>query len=369
MKLSFFMMPLHSLGRDYHTTLMEDVESVVLADKLGFEEVWIGEHYTCTIEQVSSPLLFLSHIASKTKNIKLGTGVIPLPLYHPVMLASHIALLDHLTEGRLILGVGTGALGSDFEAFGIPNANRPEMMMDSLDIMLKIWASNPPYDIKGKYWNVTLKDKVWLDLGVGEMPKPYQLPHPPLALSVSSPNSSSIRVAAQRNMMPISANFVASWVVKTHWETYADEMKKLAKTPDGRMWRVARSIFVAETDAAAEAYVKTPGGAYDWYYDYMFQVYKRLGAAALLAPQPDTPEADITHQLVRDSFVIHGSPETVARKILALREEVGPFERLLMTAHDGKDKAIMHKSMELLAKKVMPMVNAALGAKTPEMVS
>jgi len=368
-KLSFFMMPLHSMDRNYHTTLMEDVESVVLADKLGFEEVWIGEHYTCTIEQVSSPLMFLAHIASKTKNIKLGTGVIPLPLYHPVMLASHIALLDHLTEGRLILGVGTGALGSDFEAFGIPNANRPEMMMDSLDIMLKIWASNPPYEIKGKYWNVTLKDKVWLDLGVGEMPKPYQLPHPPLALSVSSPNSNSIRVAAQRGMMPISANFVASWVVKTHWETYTDEMKKLGKTPNGNVWRVARSIFVADTDAAADAYVKTPGGAYDWYYDYMFQVYKRLGAAALLAPKPDTPEADITHQMVRDSFVIHGSPETVARKILALREEVGPFERLLMTAHDGKDKAIMHKSMELLAKKVMPMVNASLGAKTPEMAS
>jgi alkanesulfonate monooxygenase SsuD/methylene tetrahydromethanopterin reductase-like flavin-dependent oxidoreductase (luciferase family) len=368
-KLSFFMMPLHSMNRDYHSTLMEDVESVVLADKLGYEEVWVGEHYTCTIEQVSSPLLFLSHLASKTKNIKLGTGVIPLPLYHPVMLSSHIALLDHLTEGRLILGVGTGALGSDFEAFGIPNANRPEMMMDSLDIMLKIWASNPPYEIKGKYWNVTLKDKVWLDLGVGEMPKPYQLPHPPLALSVSSPNSNSIRVAAQRNMMPISANFVASWVVKTHWDTYADEMKKLGKTPDGKTWRVARSIFVADTDAAAEAYVKTPGGAYDWYYDYMFQVYKRLGAAALLAPKPDTPEADITHHLVRDSFVIHGSPETVARKILALREEVGPFERLLMTAHDGKDKAIMHKSMELLAKKVMPMVNAALGAKVPELAS
>lgn len=360
MKLSYFMMPMHNLNRDYHTTLQEDIEAVKLADELGFEEFFMGEHYTCEIEQVSSPMMFLAYIAKQTKTIRLGTGVLPLPLYHPVMAASHIALLDHLTEGRLILGVGTGALGSDFEAFGMSEANRPEMMMDSLDIILKIWSSNAPYDIKGKYWDVQLKDNVWPDLGVGALPKTFQQPHPPLALSVSSPNSNSIRIAAQRDMMPISANFVASWVVKTHWDTYIDELKKLRKTPDGSKWRVARSIFVADTDEAAESFVKTPGGAYDWYYDYMFRVYERLGAPGLLAPHPDTPVETITHEMVRDNFVIYGSAKTVARKILELREEVGPFGTLMLTAHDWSDKPAMRKSMELLAKAVMPMVNSVL---------
>eukprot|EP01035_Chromulina_nebulosa_P010242 gene10242-13768_t len=123
MKLSFFMMPMHNLNRDYHTTLEEDIEAVKFADELGFEEFFMGEHYTCEIEQVSSPMMFLAYIAKQTKTIKLGTGVLPLPLYHPVMAASHIALLDHLTEGRLILGVGTGALGSDFEASSSQVAN------------------------------------------------------------------------------------------------------------------------------------------------------------------------------------------------------------------------------------------------------
>jgi alkanesulfonate monooxygenase SsuD/methylene tetrahydromethanopterin reductase-like flavin-dependent oxidoreductase (luciferase family) len=366
MKLSYFMMPMHSLNRDYHTTLQEDIEAAILADELGFEEFFMGEHYTCEIEQVSSPMMFLAYLAKQTKTIKLGTGVLPLPLYHPVMAASHIALLDHLTEGRLILGVGTGALGSDFEAFGMVDANRPAMMMDSLDIILKIWSSDAPYDIKGKYWNVQLKDNVWPDLGVGALSKPYQLPHPPLALSVSSPNSHSMRVAAQRDMMPISANFVAAWVVATHWKTYVDEMDKLGKTPDGGKWRVARSVFVADTDEAAEAFVKIPGGAFDWYYDYMFRVYQRLGAPGLLAPHRDTPPETITHEMVRDSFVIHGSPTTVARKILELREEVGPFGTLLLTAHEWTDKAMMRKSMELLAKTVMPMVNGALAANELE---
>ncbi|MDQ0390263.1 alkanesulfonate monooxygenase SsuD/methylene tetrahydromethanopterin reductase-like flavin-dependent oxidoreductase (luciferase family) [Labrys monachus] len=360
---------MHNLNRDYHTTLQEDIEAVKLADVLGYEEFFMGEHYTCEIEQVSSPMMFLAYIAEQTKTIKLGTGVLPLPLYHPVMAASHIALLDHLTKGRLILGVGTGALGSDFEAFGMSGANRPEMMLDSLDIILKIWSSNAPYDIKGKHWTVQLKDNVWPDLGVGALPKTYQLPHPPLALSVSSPNSHSIRVAAQRDMMPISANFVAAWVVKTHWETYVDEMTKLGKTPDGSKWRVARSIFVADTDEAAEAYVKTPGGAFDWYYDYMFRVYVRLGAPGLLAPHRDTPPEAITHEMVRDNFVICGSPKTVAEKILKLREEVGPFGTLMLTAHDWTDKAVMRKSMELMAKTVMPMVNAALGEDQLQMTA
>lgn len=362
LKLSLFMMPMHAMNRDYPVTLDEDIEAFKLADELGFEEAWIGEHYSSEIEQISSPLVFLAFMASQTKKIRLGTGVVSLPIYHPAQLAAHVALLDHLTRGRLILGIGTGGLGSDFELYGLENADRTAMMLDSLDLMQKIWASDPPYDIKGKYWNVSIQKMIWPDLGVGSLPKTFQKPHPKLAISVSSPNSNSIRVAAQRDLMPISANFVASWVVKTHWETYCDEMAKLGRTPDGADWRVARSILVAPTDEEAAAIVAKPGGAFDWYYDYMFQVYARMGAAALLAPFPDTPPESITHEMVRDNFVLYGSPETVAGKILALRQEVGPFETLLMTSHDWADKAVMRRSMVLLAEEVMPRVNAALAA-------
>jgi alkanesulfonate monooxygenase SsuD/methylene tetrahydromethanopterin reductase-like flavin-dependent oxidoreductase (luciferase family) len=356
------MMPMHNMGRDYPVTLDEDIEQFKLADELGFEEAWIGEHYSSDIEQISSPMMFLAFMASQTKRIKLGTGVVALPYYHPAQLSSHIALLDQLTKGRLILGIGTGALGSDIEVLGLAGKDRNEMMLDSLELMKKIWTSDPPYDFQGKYWNITIKENIWPDLGVGTLPKPFQKPYPPMAISVSSPKSSSMRQAARHDLMPISANFVAAWVVKTHWDVYLDECAKLGKPADGGKWRVARSIYVAETDAEAEAYVQTPGGAYDWYYDYMFQVYQRMGSAGLLAPRPDTDPAAITHQMVRDNFVIYGSPQTVARKILALREEVGPFETLLMTAHDWTDKALMRRSMELLAKDVMPRVNAELAA-------
>jgi alkanesulfonate monooxygenase SsuD/methylene tetrahydromethanopterin reductase-like flavin-dependent oxidoreductase (luciferase family) len=242
------------------------------------------------------------------------------------------------------------------------------MMLDSISLMQRIWASDPPYDLPGKFWNIGLSKTVWPDLGVGVLPKTLQRPHPPLAVSVSSPNSNSIRVAARNNLMPISANFVASWVVKTHWETYTDEMAKLGREPDGQNWRVARSIHVAETDEEAEAFVKQPGGAYDWYYDYMFQVYARMDAAALLAPMPGMDAASITHVMVRDNFVIHGSPETVARKLLTFRKEVGPFGTLMMTAHDWTAKASMRKSMELLATKVMPVVREELSGESTRLL-
>jgi alkanesulfonate monooxygenase SsuD/methylene tetrahydromethanopterin reductase-like flavin-dependent oxidoreductase (luciferase family) len=370
-KLSLFMMPLHTMNRPYPATLQEDIEAFMLAEELGFDEGWIGEHYSSSIEQVSSAMMFLSHISAKTKRMKLGTGVVPLPIYHPAQLAAHAALLDHLTGGRLILGVGTGGLGSDFELFGFEDADRSAMMLESLAMMQKIWGSDPPYELAGKYWNISLKNMLWPDLGVGPMPKPLQTPHPALAISVSSPNSGSIRTAARLGLMPISANFVASWVVKTHWETYADELAKMGQMPDGANWRVARSIFVADTNAEAEAFIRTPGGAHDWYYDYMFQVYERMGSAALLAPWPGMNPTEITPQLVRDQFVIYGSVETVAAKILALREEVGPFGTLMMTAHDWTEKAEMRKSMQLLARDVMPRVRAALqeSIRMPEAVA
>lgn len=359
-KLSLFMMPLHNMNRAYQATLEEDIEAFKLADALGFDEGWCGEHYSSDIEQISSPMMFLAHIATLTKSMKLGTGVVSLPLYHPAQLAAHVALLDHLTKGRLILGIGTGGLGSDFELFGLEGADRQAMMLDSLSLMQGIWSSDPPYNLPGKFWNIRLDKMVWPDLGVGYLPKPFQQPHPPLAVSVSSPNSSSIRIAARNDLMPISANFVASWVVKTHWETYVDELTKLGKEPDGSNWRVARSIHVAETDAEAEAFVKRPGGAYDWYYDYMFQIYARMDAAPLLATEPGMDPTLITHELVRDHFVIYGSPATVARKLLEFRDFVGPFGTLMMTAHDWTDKPAMRRSMELLATDVMPRVRAQL---------
>jgi alkanesulfonate monooxygenase SsuD/methylene tetrahydromethanopterin reductase-like flavin-dependent oxidoreductase (luciferase family) len=359
MKLAYFMMPVHNPGRDYNATLHEDVAAIVLAEELGFDEAWVGEHYSSAVEQITSPMMFLAHVGARTSRIRLATGVICLPQYHPATIAGQAAMLDHLLDGRFIMGVGPGGLSSDFELFGVADNDRNEMMLESIDLIHAMWANGPPYDLQGKYWSIRLKDWVVDELGLGQMAKPYQKPHPPVAISVLSPYSGSIRTAARRGWQPLSANFVPVWNVKTHWAAYSDEMRKLGRTPDFADWRVARSIHIADSDDEAADYVKRPGGTFDWYFTYLYKIFERLDAKApFVMNQGDHPDT-LTSAGMRDNFVIYGSPRTVAEKLVALREELGPFGTLVMGAHDWQDGEKMRRSMRLLATEVLPAVNAA----------
>ena len=125
MKLGFFTMPIHPLGKDWRQCLREDQEAFVLADELGFVEGYVGEHATDQAENITSCALFIATLIDKTKHIKLGTGTVNLPNSHPAAVASHIAMLDHLLDGRFIFGISPGGLISDAEVLAtIAMANR-----------------------------------------------------------------------------------------------------------------------------------------------------------------------------------------------------------------------------------------------------
>jgi alkanesulfonate monooxygenase SsuD/methylene tetrahydromethanopterin reductase-like flavin-dependent oxidoreductase (luciferase family) len=363
MKLGYFMMPLHNLGRDYHTTLMEDVEAVLYAEELGFEEYWCGEHYTSSVEPITSPMMFLSYIAAKTSRIKLATGVACLPHHHPAMIGGEAAMLDQLSNGRFIFGVGPGGLGSDCELMGTLEANRPDMVIEAVEQIQHIWTTEPPYDIQGKYWKTKVTAQYHPDIGLGLMVKPMQQPGPPIAISASSPYSGTMKVAARKGWMPVTANFVADWNVASHWPVYAKECALLGKVADPDIWHVARSIHVADTDEEAEAEVKKAGGTYDWYFDYLWRIYDRGNMKAPVVVNEGDDPALLKHEGMRDHFTIYGSPQTVTRKLLEFRAKVGPFGTLLMAAHDWENKTAMKRCMELMAKEVMPAVNAALAAE------
>ena len=363
MKLGYFMMPLHHIDRDYHETLQEDMEAIILADELGYSEAWVGEHYSSAVEQITSPLMFHANLINRTKQIKLATGVMCLPQYHPAVSAGQAAMFDHLSDGRFIMGVGPGGLLSDFELFGVMDKDRNAMMVEALDQMLELWSTEPPYKIKGEHWTIDMKDWTHHDIKLGYVPKPLQQPHPPIAISAMSPHSGSLTFAGQRGYMPLSANFIATWSLKTHWPAYLKGCEAGGQQADPEQWHVARSIYVAETDAQAEEFIKTPGGAYDYYYDYLYQIFDRSDFKAPFVANVDDDPAALTPQACRDACVIAGSPDTVAEKILALREEIGHFGTLLYAAHDWQDKAAMKNSMQLMATEVMPRINDALKRK------
>lgn len=363
MRLGYFMMPLHHADSDYHHTLQEDIEAVVLADELGYTEAWCGEHYSAAVEQITSPMLFHANLIARTQQIKFATGVICLPQYHPAVVAGQAAMFDHLSNGRFIMGVGPGGLSSDFELFGVLDQDRMAMMEEALDMILALWTTPPPYKIPGKYWNIDMATWTHHDIKLGYVPQPLQQPHPPIAISAMSPHSGSLVFAGKRGYIPVTANFIATWSAKTHWPTYAAAATAAGRIPDPAHWRVARSVYVADTDAAAEAFVKTQDSAYDYYYEYLFKIFDRSNyKAPFVANKGDDPAA-LTPGAVRDACVIHGSVATVTRKILELRDQIGDFGTLLYAAHDWQDQAAMKNSMRLMAAEVMPRVNHALQSK------
>jgi alkanesulfonate monooxygenase SsuD/methylene tetrahydromethanopterin reductase-like flavin-dependent oxidoreductase (luciferase family) len=121
-----------------------------------------------------------------------------------------------------------------------------------VEIIHRIWASDPPYRIPGKYWDVTIDAQCQLHLGIGPMLKPYQRPYPPLAVSAMSPASSTARLAGERGWGLVSANFMPVGHAKSHWEQYRAGAEAAGRRPDRAQWRLARSILVTESDADAQ---------------------------------------------------------------------------------------------------------------------
>ena len=349
------MMPLHRPEREFLTVLREDQEAIVLADQLGFAEVYVGEHYSNKPEQITSPFVFLATLIDRTKQIKLGTGVINLPQQHPAIVAAHAAMFDQLAEGRFIFGIGPGGSPGDFEMFKLNDpSERPKMMQESIDTILRIWAQEPPYEFADGYWNFGIKDAYRADLGVGVMARPYQKPHPPIAVSIMSPYSSSARTAGVHGWIPISANFTPPCHVRTHWETYAEGCDSAGRVPDPSIWRTARSILVTESDAEAADYLATPGNALAFYFNYLRTVLLDANFGALLKNDPAMSDEEITTDYMLKAMVIAGSPRTVTEKLHAFREEIGGFGTLIATAHDWDDETRWRRSMALLANHVVP---------------
>src|SRR5260221_270849 len=146
MNLGFFTMPIHPLDKDWRHSLREDREAFVLADELRFTQAYVGEHTTDQAENITSCISFLSWIASDIKRMRLGTGTVNMPNTHPAAVAAQVAMLDHMLDGRFNFGISPGGLMSDAEAFGNLEADRNAMFIEAIDLVLKIWAGEPPYD-------------------------------------------------------------------------------------------------------------------------------------------------------------------------------------------------------------------------------
>src|SRR6266699_349325 len=200
MQLGYFTMPLHPPHRDPAQTLQEDREAIVLADRLGFHDAFVGEHLTDRCENVTSGLIFLATLIGETKTIKLATGTSNLSQSHPVVIAAQAAMFDHLARGRFIFGVSPGALSSDAEALGILAEDRNRMFAEAIDVILAIWERDAPYgiDLQGNRYKVTTEKTFVPEIGRGIMYRPYQKPRPEIVGTVVAPHSKGVIAMGER---------------------------------------------------------------------------------------------------------------------------------------------------------------------------
>ncbi len=360
MKLGFFTMPIHPIEKDWRQSLREDREAFILADELGFAEGYVGEHATDKAENITSCAMFIATLIDATKKIKLGTGTVNMPNAHPAAVAAQIAMLDHLLDGRFIFGISPGGLLSDAEVFGNLDADRNAMFLEAINHVLAIWAGEPPYNLKGQFWNIAVERQLMPEIGQGFLPKPLQKPHPPIVVTAVAPFSKGVTEAAARGWDPISANFLMPAWVKSHWPRYVEGCERAGRPADPANWRVAKSIFVAENDKTARAYATDARGPYRYYYSQLYTKLVKNGRIELFKTRRDQPDSEVTLDGVCDELIIHGSPNKVVDEILAFREKIGDFGTLLYAGKDWADQELGRRSMILLAEKVLPAVNAAM---------
>lgn len=364
MRLGYFAMPLHPHGRTWRETLMEDREAVILADRLGFHDAFIGEHLTDEHENVTNSLLFLATLISDTSRIRLGTGTTNLSQQHPVLVAANSAMFDHLADGRFILGISPGALASDAEALGILDEDRNKRFADAIEVITAIWESEPPYDLSfpGNQFHVSTARTIDREMSMGILPRPLQSPRPEIVGTVVAPFSKGVIAMGQKDFHPLSANFLLPKWVKTHWPNYVEGKGLAGVEADPADWRIARTIFVADDADTADDYARRRADSpYRFYYSQMLKKMRRLGRLELFKSDRGMPDESVTLERVMDDLVISGTPQEVAAQIISFREEVGDFGEIVYAGMDWVDESLGRRSMELMANEVMPMVNAAIG--------
>lgn len=361
MKLGFFTMPMHPPTRNVTETLKEDREAIIIADRLGFSDAFIGEHSTDICESIPSCLAFIASVAFQTTQIRLGSGTVNLPNNHPVQVAATVAMIDHMLEGRFLFGIGPGGLRSDMEALGNLDRDRNAMFVESIDHILALWSGEAPYRRKGRFWDVSTERSLIPEVGQGVMLRPYQQPHPPIVVTVVVPHSKGLVAASRRGWKPITANFLQPQWAATHWPMHEQGCQLGGFPADRADWRVCKSIFVADDEETARRYAKSADGPYGFYFwNLLTKRRSSTGNVDIYKHDLTLPDAAITIEYMLDRLVIAGTAESVAEQILAFRDTIGDFGTLLYCGHDWAEPKLARRSMELMAERVMPAVNAAI---------
>jgi len=334
-----FLAPFHPVGQNPTLALERDLQLIEHLDALGFNEAWFGEHHSAGYEIIASPEVFIAAAAQRTRTIRLGTGVSSLPYHHPFMLADRLVLLDHLTRGRLMIGVGPGALPSDAFMMGIDPAKQRDMMEEGLEAILLLLEGKAPVTMETEWFRLV---QARLQM------RPFQRPYPEVAVAAQiSPAGPRAAGKFGCGLLSIGATSAAGGfdILGSHWEVMDERAAEFGTTVDRAKWRLVGPMHIADTKEQAIADVAF--GLEEWV-DYFQRV-------AALPIAPDTTNFDsLVDALIASGFAVIGTVDDAVAQIERLRVQSGGFGTFLLMGHEWADTAATRHSYELFARYVAP---------------
>tara|TARA_B100000029_G_scaffold121067_3_gene114392 strand:+ start:4312 stop:5523 length:1212 start_codon:yes stop_codon:yes gene_type:complete len=340
MKFGIFLGPFHKTNENPTLAIHRDMELVQWLDELGYDEAWIGEHHSAGWETISSPELFIAAVAERTKQIKLGTGVISLPYHHPFMVANRMVQLDHMTRGRVLFGVGPGALPTDAYMMGIESTLQRPRMDEALGIILRLFTEQEPITYKSEWFQL---NEALLQI------RPYQKPHMPLFVaSIQSPSGVALAGKHGASVLTITVPRDPSEGRADYsklWDIAEESALKHGKTVDRDEWRLVIPVHVAETRQEARDDVRY--GSAKFLREYSEGTNGRK-------PVFTGPDQEVVDWMADNDYWIVGTPEDCINGINKLAEESGGFGGFMIQTIDWASREKMLKSYELIARYVMP---------------
>jgi len=344
LRFGIFLAPFHPTGQNPTLALDRDLELVQRLDELGFDEAWIGEHHSAGYELIASPEVFIAVAAERTRRIKLGTGVSSLPYHHPLLLADRMVLLDHLTRGRVMLGVGPGQLTSDAHMLGIEPLRQRPMMEESLEAIVALLAADEPVTRHAGWF--TLQD-ARLQL------RPYS--HPCFDIAVAATISPSGPRAAGRfglGLLSIAATQQQAFdLLGGHWQVMEERAAEFGAVVDRRRWRLVGPVHLADTEEQARRDVRFGLEDFGRYFRHILPVDPTGGA--------DDFDGMLDF-LTATGFAVVGTPDMAVAQLERLVKQSGGFGTFLVFAHEWADREATLRSYELFARSVMPHFQGSL---------
>ena len=347
MRFGLFLMPEPFPWANWTLSYDLKLDEIALADHLGYDEVWVGEHHTGAYENIPAPDIFLAKASALTQRIGLGTGTINLPYHDPFMVAERMAFLDHLTHGRLIYGFGGGGLVSDRRFFQVEAAEGGQRLRESLDIIEALFASTDYVNYDGKFWTVDHK-RIQV--------RPYQ-EHPQFAIAGMS-GVHNFELCGDRGYAALSIYFTPAHIeanpgmpdLVSQGAALARAAERAGRDPGAarRSWRICREVYVSDSKNAAMAEIRE---SLAQSYDYLF----KIGLAPLMKRDAAMPDAEVTFDwMVENIPWIIGSPKECTEQIRELNEAVGGFGALLFNSREWVTTDRWNRSLELFARFVAP---------------